>query len=59
MKSKKLRTPPKVDMDKAERWLADAQYNLERNEYHRVKMKCKQVIRILRRKETEGAGISE
>ena len=49
----KLRTPTKADMEKAERWLAEAQYNLKRNEYHRVKLLCKQVIRALRRKDTE------
>jgi len=45
MKSKKLRTPTKVDMEKAERWLADAQYNLERNEYYRVKQKQAEIVR--------------
>ena len=49
----KLRTPTKADMEKAEQWLAAAQYNLKRNEYHRVKLLCKQVIRALRRKDTE------
>lgn len=51
----KLRTPTKTDMDNVERWLAEAQYNLRMNEYHRVKLLCKQVIRALRRKETESA----
>jgi hypothetical protein len=49
----KLRTPTKADMENAERWLGDAQYNLKRNEYHRVKQLCRQIIRALRRKETE------
>ena len=50
----KLRTPTKKDMDNAERWLNEAKYNLTIKEYHRVKLLCKQVIRALRRKETEG-----
>ena len=52
---KKLRTPTKTDMEKAERWLAEAQRNLKINEYHRVKLLCKQVIRALRRKDGESA----
>lgn len=51
----KLRTPTKADMDNAERWLAEAQRNLRINEYHRVKLLCKQVIRALRRKDGESA----
>ena len=51
----KLRTPTKTDMDNAERWLTEAQRNLRVNEYYRVKLLCKQVIRALRRKETESA----
>jgi hypothetical protein len=50
----KLRTPTKADMENAERWLNAAKYNLSIKEYHRVKLLCKQVIRALRRKETEG-----
>jgi len=50
----KLRTPTKADMENAERWLNEALYNLSKNEYHRVKLLCKQVIRALRRKENEG-----
>ncbi len=53
----KLRTPTKADMENAERWLNDARYNLTKNEYHRVKLLCKQVIRALRRKETEGHNV--
>ena len=51
----KLRTPTKADTDNAERWLTEAQRNLKSNEFHRVKLLCKQVIRALRRKETESA----
>ena len=50
----KLRTPTKVDMENAERWLVEARHNLSKNEYHRVKLLCKQVIRALRRKDSEG-----
>jgi hypothetical protein len=51
----KLRTPTKYDMNNAEHWLAEAQRNLKLNEYHRVKLLCKQVIRALRRKDNESA----
>ena len=51
----KLITPNKKDMANAERWLAAAQYYLRRKEYYRVKRYCKQVIRALRRKESESA----
>ena len=50
----KLRTPTNADKKNAERWLTEAQRDLQMNEYHRVKPLCKQVIRALRRKETEG-----
>ena len=51
---KKLRTPTKSDIANAEKWLIDAQRNLKINEYYRVKLLCRQVIRALRRKEKEG-----
>lgn len=51
----KLRTPTKRDMKNAERWLSEAQRNLKINEYYRVKLLCKQVIRALRRKDGESA----
>lgn len=53
----KLRTPTKADMENADRWLNEAKYNLTIKEYHRVKLLCKQVIRALRRKETEGHNV--
>ena len=49
----KLRKPSKSDMENAEKWLIDAHINLKKNEYHRVKLLCRQVIRALRRKENE------
>ena len=49
----KMRTPTKSDMENADKWLKEAQYNLSKKEYHRVKRLCNQVIRALRRKETE------
>lgn len=49
----KMRTPTETDMANAERWLNEAQRELGRYEYHRVKLLCKQVIRALRRKEIE------
>lgn len=54
-KSSKLREITKADVSRAERWLSEAPRELKRNEYHKVKMLCKQVIRVLRRKETESA----
>jgi hypothetical protein len=54
-KSSKLREITKADVSRAERWLNEAPRELKRNEYHKVKMLCKQVIRVLRRKETESA----
>ena len=51
----KLRTPTKTDKDDAERWLDEAKRNLRMNEYYRVKLLCRQVIRALKRKETESA----
>ncbi len=53
----KLRTPTKTDMQNSERWLNEAMHNLSMNEYHRVKLLCRQVIRALRRKETEGHNV--
>jgi hypothetical protein len=53
MSMAKMRTPSEADKKNAERWLLEAQHNLKRNEYHRIKQLCKQVIRALRRKETE------
>jgi hypothetical protein len=53
MNMAKMRTPSEADKKNAERWLSEAQHNLKRNEYHRIKQLCKQVIRALRRKETE------
>lgn len=53
MTKKKIRTPSKVDIKNADRWLNAALYNLHINEYYRVKLLCKQVIHALRRKESE------
>ena len=53
MERQKLRTPSDCDKIKADEWLVEARRYLRKNEYHRVKKLCKQVIRILRRKETE------
>ena len=50
---KRLRTPTKSDVDNADRWLAAAQQELKSNEFFRVKLLCRQVIRALRRKEHE------
>ena len=50
---KRLRTPTKSDVDNADRWLAVAQQELKSNEFFRVKLLCRQVIRALRRKEHE------
>lgn len=48
-----MRTPSKTDKLNAGIWLIRAQRELEKNEYHRVKLLCKQIIRVLRRKEYE------
>lgn len=53
LRGKNLRTPKKKDIENAERWLREAQRNLEMNEYYRVKLLCRQVIRALRRREGE------
>lgn len=49
----KFRTPTNRDIAKATKWLLEAQSNLEVLEYFRTKRLCWQVIRVLRRKETE------
>lgn len=50
----KLRTPSERDKQNAKDWLEQAGIWLERNEYHRVKKLCGQVVRALQRKEHEG-----
>ena len=52
-----LRTPNKTDKANAELWLIAAQHELSRNEYHRVKQLCRQIIRVLWRKTKELRGV--
>ena len=49
----KMRSPTESDKQKAREWLFMALHALDHNEYHRIKRVCRQVIRVLRRKETE------
>jgi hypothetical protein len=49
----KLRKPTEQDKQKAKEWLENAQQLLERSEYHAVKRYCRQVIKVLWRKQHE------
>jgi len=48
-----MKTPSESDRLKAAKWLLAAQRELRMNEYHKVKLLCGQVRRILRRKNDE------
>ena len=48
-----MRTPTQKDKNNADKWLFLALQELESNEYHKVKLLCRQVIRALRRKDSE------
>lgn len=49
----KMRTPTIGDHVKTIAWLDEAKRQLNNNEYHRVKQLCRQIIRVLARKEKE------
>ncbi len=46
-----MREPTEKDIANAGRWLIEAQRKLSQREFHRVKQLCRQIERVLNRKD--------